>query len=146
MKEFCDTIAINIARYETYRCWASKPGGPHLEKDLEKPHLAIHVCRGFLLALGLLCPAFEAIAPGIAGGRELGCPKISGPQKGPAERGYVKKRQKFQKYFRHFSTFFAQGKTRQISSQYFSTLFENFRAAPFFRVPFLGLLKKSGRN
>ena len=24
-KEVCDTIATNIARYEKYRCWASKP-------------------------------------------------------------------------------------------------------------------------
>ena len=23
-KEFCDTIAASIARYEKYRCWASK--------------------------------------------------------------------------------------------------------------------------
>ena len=24
MREFCDTIATSIARYEKYRCWASK--------------------------------------------------------------------------------------------------------------------------
>ena len=27
-KEFCDTIAASIARYEKYRYWASKPRGP----------------------------------------------------------------------------------------------------------------------
>ena len=54
-------------------------------------------------------------------------------KKGPAERGHVKKRQKV---FRHFSTIFAQGKKRQNRrkvSKSFSTLFDNFRAAPFFR-------------
>ena len=70
--------------------------------------------------------------------------QISGPQKGPAERGHVKKRQKSskkcRKYFRHFSTFFAQGKknkNRQKVSKLFSTLFDNLRAAPVFR-PLLG--------
>ena len=68
---------------------------------------------------------------------------ISGPQKGPAERGHVKKRQetskvvkKCQKYFRHFSTFFAQGKQRQKSSKSVKNIpsfFDNFRAAPVFR-------------
>ena len=41
---------------------------------------------------------------------------------------------KCQKVFRHFSTIFAQGKKRQKSSKSvkkFSTLFDNFRAAPF---------------
>ena len=28
-KEFCDTIATRIARYEKYRCWASKAIGPY---------------------------------------------------------------------------------------------------------------------
>ena len=47
---------------------------------------------------------------------------------------------KCQKYFRHFSTLLAQGKKRQKSSKslkIFSTLFDNFRAAPVFR-PLLG--------
>ena len=26
-KEFCNTIATNIVRYEEYRCWASRAGG-----------------------------------------------------------------------------------------------------------------------
>ena len=66
---------------------------------------------------------------------------ISGPQKGPAERGRQKTSkivQKCQKYFRHFSTSFAQGKTRQKVFKSFSTLFDNFRAAPVFRPLFLG--------
>ena len=42
---------------------------------------------------------------------------FSGLQKGPAERGHVKKRQKVSKSFRHFSTIFAQGKKRQRSSK-----------------------------
>ena len=45
-----------------------------------------------------------------------------------------KKRQKSSKSFRHFSTIFAQG---QKASKSFSTLFDNFRAAPFYR-PLLG--------
>ena len=52
----------------------------------------------------------------------------------------VKNRQKVSKYFRHFSTFFAQGKTRQKSSKsvkLFLTLFDNFLVAPVFR-PLLG--------
>ena len=48
---------------------------------------------------------------------------------------------KCQTVFRHFSTIFAQGKKnvkyRQKASKSFSTLFDNFRAAPFFR-PLLG--------
>ena len=70
---------------------------------------------------------------------------VSGLQKGPAERGHVKKTSKIvrncQKVFRHFSTIFAQGKkTSKIvkkRQKVFSTLFDNFRAAPFFR-PLLG--------
>ena len=49
---------------------------------------------------------------------------------------------KCQKYFRHFSTFFARRakqnfKNRQKMAKMFSTLFDNFRAAPVFR-PLLG--------
>ena len=55
---------------------------------------------------------------------------ISGSRKGPAERGHVKKRQKSskkcQKYFRHFSTFFAQGKKRQKSSKSVNIFFDTF--------------------
>ena len=60
---------------------------------------------------------------------------LSGLEKGPAERGHVKNRQKVS---RHFSTFFAKGKkTSKIvkkCQKYFSTLFDNFRAAPVFRL------------
>ena len=52
-KEFGDTIATSIARYEKYRCWASK-----------FPHLFSHFFRNFppglLLKLGLFfnrCPS-----------------------------------------------------------------------------------------
>ena len=51
---------------------------------------------------------------------------------------------KCQKVFRHFSTFFAQGKKRQNRqkvSKIFSTLFDIFRAAPIFR-PLLGASEK----
>ena len=65
---------------------------------------------------------------------------ISGLQKGPAERGHVKKRQKLSKSvkkffdtFRHFSLRAKNVKNRQKVSKSFSTLFDNFRAAPFFR-------------
>ena len=70
--------------------------------------------------------------------------KVSGLQKGPAERGHVKKRQKSSKSvkkffdtFRHFSRRAKSVKNRQKVSKHFSTLFDKFRAAPFFR-PFLG--------
>ena len=66
--------------------------------------------------------------------------KISGLQKGPAERGHVKKRQKSSKTvkkffdtFRPFSRRAKNVKNRQKVSKSFSTLFDNFRAAPFFR-------------
>ena len=69
---------------------------------------------------------------------------LSGLQKGPAERGHVKKRQKSSKSvkkffdtFRQFSRRAKNVKNRQKVSKSFSTLFDNFRAAPFFR-PLLG--------
>ena len=69
---------------------------------------------------------------------------FSGLQKGPAERGHVKKRQKSSKSvkkffdtFRHFSRRAKNVKNRQKTSKSFSTLFDNFHAAPFFR-PLLG--------
>ena len=54
---------------------------------------------------------------------------FSGPQKGPAERGHVRKVKKCQKYF---STLFAQGKNRQKFQKYF---FEHFGAAPILKIP-----------
>ena len=70
--------------------------------------------------------------------------KVSGLQKGTAERGHVKKRQKSSKSvknifdtFRHFSRWAKNVKNRQKVSKIFSTLFDNFRAAPIFR-PLLG--------
>ena len=69
--------------------------------------------------------------------------KISGLQKGPAERGHVKKTSKIvkkcQKVFRHFSTFFAQGKKRQKSSKSVKKFFDTFRQfsrGTFFPAPF----------
>ena len=66
--------------------------------------------------------------------------EISGLQKGPAERGHVKKRQKssqsvkeFFDTFRQFSRRAKNVKNRQKVSKSFSTLFDNFRATPFFR-------------
>ena len=54
---------------------------------------------------------------------------------------------KCQKYFRHFSTFFAQGKKRQKSSKSVKKFFDTFRQfsrrAPFFR-PLLQFAEKSG--
>ena len=72
-------------------------------------------------------------------------PKISEPQQGPAERDHVKNiknRQKCPKYFRHFSRRAKNVKNRQKVSKIFSTLFDNFRAAPVFR-PLLGGSDKS---
>ena len=76
------------------------------------------------------------------------CPIVSGLQKGPAERGHVKKRQKssksVKKFFRHFFDNFSRRaksvKNRQKASKSSSTLFDNFRAAPFFPAPFWGAL------
>ena len=65
---------------------------------------------------------------------------VSGPQKGPAERGHVKKRLKSSKSvknilvtFRDFSNRAKSVKNRQKVSKILSTLFDNFRAAPVFR-------------
>ena len=70
--------------------------------------------------------------------------EISRLQKGPAERGHVKKRQKSPKSvkkffdtFRQFSCRAKNVKNRQKVPKSFSTLFDNFRAAPCFR-PLLG--------
>ena len=69
-----------------------------------------------------------------------------GPQKGPAERGHVKKCQKSSKSFKIFSTLFdhfsRRAKNIKIGkkvSKIFSTLFNHFRAAPVFR-PLWGAL------
>ena len=69
---------------------------------------------------------------------------LSGLQKGPAEKGHVKKRQKSPKSVKKFLTLFRQFSRRaknvknpQKASKSFSTHFNNFRAAPFFR-PLLG--------
>ena len=68
-------------------------------------------------------------------------PNISGPQKGPVEKGPRQKTSKIAKKcqdkFRHFWTIFAQGKKRRKASKIFATLFDKFRAAPIFR-PLLG--------
>ena len=78
---------------------------------------------------------------------------ISGLQKGPAERGHVKKRQKSSKSikelfdtFRQFSRRAKNVKNRQKASKSFSTLFDNFRAAPFFRPLLGGSANKRGRQ
>ena len=72
-------------------------------------------------------PIYQRIAKGAGG-------------KGPRQKT-SKIVKKCQKVFRHFSTIFAQGKKRQKivkkRQKSFSTLFDNFRAAPFFR-PLLG--------
>ena len=60
--------------------------------------------------------------------------EISGPQKGPAERGHVKKRQKSSKSVKSFDTFrqFSRRaknvKNGQKASKSLSMLFDNFRA------------------
>ena len=57
--------------------------------------------------------------------------------KGPRQKT-TKIDEKCQNIFRHFSTFFVQGKTRQKVSKIFLTFFDGFRAAPIFR-PILGV-------
>ena len=54
----------------------------------------------------------------------------------------VKNRQKVSKYFRHFSTIFAQGKKRQKSSKSVKNIFDTFRQFSHgtrFQAPFGGL-------
>ena len=65
---------------------------------------------------------------------------VSGLQKGPAERGHVKKKivKKFFVTFRQFSRRAKNVKNRQKASKSFSTPFDNFRAAPFFRPLLVG--------
>ena len=71
---------------------------------------------------------------------------FSALQKGPAEKGPRRKAskivQKCHDKLRHFSTTFAQGKKAlkivKKFQKYFSTLFDNFCAAPFFRPLFGG--------
>ena len=62
---------------------------------------------------------------------------ISGLQKGPAERGNVKKRQKspksVKKFFDNFSRRAKNVKNRQKASKSVKKFFDNFCAAPFFR-------------
>ena len=58
--------------------------------------------------------------------------KFSGPQKGPAERGHVKKRQKCEDKFQHFRQFW-QGKKVKNRQKVSRRIFDNFRAAPIFR-------------
>ena len=87
-------------------------------------------------------PSRDVISPGQL--KFASNTMFSGPQKGPAERGHVKKRQKSSKSvknifvtFRHFSRRTKNVKNRQKVSKVFSTLFDYFRAAPVF-WPFLG--------
>ena len=86
---------------------------------------------------------FPVSKPGVSQSQKFAFFLVSGLQKGPAERGHVKKRQKSSKSvkkffdtFRQFSRRAKNVKNRQKASKSFSTLFDNFRAAPLFR-PFL---------
>ena len=85
----------------------------------------------------------------------LGCrkksqiPRVSGLQKGPAERGHVKNVKNRLKVSKSFSTVFdsfragqKNVKNHQKVSKSLSTLFDNFRAAPFLR-PLLGASEKA---
>ena len=97
------------------------------------------------------CTSLCGIRPNKAIRPAAACPiitdriYISGPPKGPAERGpQVKKRQKSSKSvknifdtFRHFSRRAKNVNIRQKVSKIISTLFDDFRAAPVFR-PLLG--------
>ena len=89
----------------------------------------------------LKCVGYLSIFSGLPGPYDF---PVSGLQKGPAERGHVKKRQKSStsvkklfETFRQFSRRAKNVKNRQKVSKSFSTLFDNFRVAPFFR-PLLG--------
>ena len=48
-KDFCDTIATSIARYETYRCWASKSKGTSRQYVWER--LGFSSCESWLAFL-----------------------------------------------------------------------------------------------
>ena len=71
---------------------------------------------------------------------------ISGLQKGPAERGHVKKHQNSSKVSKSFSTLFDNFRAGQKTSKFvkkrqkvFRHFFDTFRAAPFYG-PFWGAL------
>ena len=63
------------------------------------------------------------------------CPPKGAGGQGPRQKT-SKIVKKCQKVFRHFSRRAKNVKNRQKVSKSFSTLFDNFRAAPFFRPPF----------
>ena len=93
-----------------------------------------------LQSQGIAAPIFEGSLPSCRP-HSVGYTLIQRIAKGAGGKGprqkNVKNRQKVSKNFQYFSTIFAQGKKRQKVSKTFSTLFDNFRAAPFFR-PLLG--------
>ena len=69
--------------------------------------------------------------------KKLKTESISGPQKGPAERGHVKKRQKSSKSVKKFFDTYRQFSRRAKNVKKCQKHFDNFRAAPFFS-PFWG--------
>ena len=76
--------------------------------------------------------------------QRIGIGKISGLQKGPAERGHVKKRQessksvkKFFDTFRHFSHRAKNVKNRQKVSKIFKSYFRHFSTGTSFPAPLL---------
>ena len=129
-KEFCDTIAASIARYEKYRYWASKVLDINMTFWSSWPWDDPEFVRGttpgslhILHSASPVCPrdkpSFQRIAKGAGG-------------KGPRQKT-SKSVKKFFDTFRQFSRRAKNVKNRQKVSKSFSTLFDNFRAAPFFR-------------
>ena len=97
-----------------------------------------HVCA-FMQSLAKVSKACRSLA-------KVGEPEVSGLQKGPAERGHVKKRQKSSKSvkkffdtFRQFSRRAKNVKNRQKVSKSFSTIF----ARHLFSGPFCNPLRHS---
>ena len=79
-------------------------------------------------------PEFSPEFPGIQGNsRLLSADCKRGRRKGATSKN-IKTRQKVTKCFRQFSRRAKSVKNRQKPSRSFSTLFDNFRAAPFFRL------------
>ena len=121
--------------------WRNFRGKLHDEVLQEDPCQAADCREPPLLLQESLEPLRAQSVPGVSPRVSKRCPRhsrISGLQKGPAERGHVKKRQKVSKSFSTlFDHFRAGQKTSKIVKKIFDTFRQFSRRAPFFR-PLLG--------
>ena len=137
-KTFCDTIATSIARYEKYRCWASKAEsnlsafffslllhlGPKINSSLPGHLIWKSTDYGYSLEwLKRMSLDFSRSLPAPRLETFIACTQRTA--KGASGKGPRQKIvKKSQKYFRHFLTFFAQGKKHQKSSKSVKNIFD----------------------